>query len=57
MGIESKAPPGDAGGREAGRSQTLQVRLTNPLAKLLVQEQRRCHHLIHNAFEKCPTSD
>ena len=32
MGIESKAPPGDAGGREAGRSQTLQVRLTNPLA-------------------------
>ena len=31
MGIESKAPPGDAGGREAGRSQTLQVWLTNPL--------------------------
>ena len=50
MGIESKAPPGDAGGREAGRSQTLQVRLTNPLAKLLVQEQRRCHHLIPNSY-------
>ena len=49
MGIESKAPPGDAGGREAGRSQTLQVRLTNPLAKLLVQEQRRCHYLIPNS--------
>ena len=50
MGIDSKAPPGDAGGREAGRSQTLQVRLTNPLAKLLVQEQRRCHHLIPNSY-------